>query len=132
PSPASSASRTYARTGRGPKPSAGEVMNVTLKLALALSGLGLLGIGTEDNPGWLAEALAGTDSDVEAAVDAYTAQDYDVASEALDAAIGRRGERTELSYNRGLIALATGDAEAAPALFQHGTTSETAQVRASS
>ena len=105
-------------------------MNV--KLALALSGLGLLGIGTEDDPGWLAEALAGTDSDVEAAVDAYAAEDYDGASKALDAAVGRRGERSELSYNRGLIALATGDTEAAPALFQHGTTSDTPQVRASS
>jgi Ca-activated chloride channel family protein len=102
------------------------------KLVLALGGLGLLGIGDEENPGWLAQALASTDDDVDSAIIAYEAQDYETATTHLDAAVARRGERAELYYDRGLILVATGDLESARALFQNGTLSEHPQVQASS
>jgi Ca-activated chloride channel family protein len=105
---------------------------VRLKLALMLGGLGLLGIGDEEQPGWLARALASTDADVDASIEAYEDEDYEAASERLDAAVARRGERAELYYNRGLILVATGDLEGARALFQNGTLSEHPQVQASS
>jgi Ca-activated chloride channel homolog len=107
-------------------------MMVRTKLVLALTGLGLLGIGSESEPGWLARALANTDADVDAASRAYEAEDYAAALERLDAAVARRGERSELHYNRGLVLLATGDLDGARERFQHGTTSEHPQVRASS
>ena len=44
-----------------------------LHLAFALLLGGLLGIGDEEDPGWLAEALASTDPDVDAAIVAYDA-----------------------------------------------------------
>ena len=103
-----------------------------LKLALMLGGLGILGIGDEEQPGWLAQALASTDTDVDAAIDAYEDEDYESATEHLDAAVARRGERAELYYDRGLILVATGDLESARALFQNGTLSEHPQVQASS
>jgi Ca-activated chloride channel homolog len=105
---------------------------VKLKLALLFGAIGLLGIGDEDQPGWLAQALASTDKDVEAAVAAYEAEDYKAASERLDAAVARRGERAELYYDRGLILAATGDLDGARERFQNGTLSEHPQVRASS
>jgi Ca-activated chloride channel homolog len=99
-------------------------------LALLLGGL--LGIGDDEEPGWLATALASTDPDVDAAIEAYNAGELDRASEHLDAAVARRGERSELYYDRGLLLLATGDAEAARTAFQHGTESSELQVQASS
>jgi Ca-activated chloride channel family protein len=93
---------------------------------------GLLGIGNEEKPGWLSSALASTDPDVDAAIDAYQASELDRAGEHLDAAVARRGERSELYYDRGLLLLATGDAEGARTAFQHGTESRELQVRASS
>src|SRR5690606_23715641 len=103
-----------------------------LKLALMVGGLGILGIGTEDQPGWLARALASTDADVDAAIDAYDREDFPEATERLDAAVARRGERAELYYDRGLILIATGDLDGARTLFQNGTLSEHPQVQASS
>ncbi|MFO7567547.1 MAG: tetratricopeptide repeat protein [Enhygromyxa sp.] len=103
-----------------------------IKLALVLGGLGLLGIGTDDDPGWLARALASTDSDVDAAIASYEAGDHAAAIEQLDAAVARRGERAELYYDRGLILVATGELDDARALFQNGTLSEHPQVQASS
>jgi Ca-activated chloride channel homolog len=100
-----------------------------LELALIIGGLGILGM---DEPGWLARALASTDPDVDAAIVAYDAEDYAEASERLDDAVDRRGERSELYYDRGLILVATGDLEGARGLFQNGTLSEDSQVRASS
>ena len=99
-----------------------------LSLALALAGL----FGDEDEPSWLAQVLASTDADVDASIEAYEQGDYEVAQERLDAAIARRGERSELHYNRGLISLAMDDAEAARAAFQQGTLSKDPQVQASS
>jgi Ca-activated chloride channel homolog len=103
-----------------------------IHLALVLGGLGLLGIGTDDEPGWLARALASTDADVDAAIREYESGDFAAATERLDAAVARRGERAELYYDRGLILIATGDLDGARALFQNGTLSEHPQVQASS
>jgi Ca-activated chloride channel family protein len=93
---------------------------------------GLLGIGDEEDPGWLATALASTDPDVDAAIEAYEAGELERAGEHLDAAVARRGERSELYYDRGLLLLAGGDAEGARTAFQHGTESSELQVQASS
>ena len=101
------------------------------KLTFILAA-GILGIGSEDDPGWLAEALASQDKDVEAAVVAYEAGELDAASTRLDAAVARRGERAELHYDRGLVLLAQGDTEAARAAFEHGTESRELGVVASS
>jgi Ca-activated chloride channel family protein len=105
-------------------------MRTQVLLALLLGGL--LGIGDDDEPGWLATALASTDPDVDAAIEAYEAGELDRASEHLDAAVARRGERSELYYDRGLLLLAKGDADGARTAFQHGTESSDLQVRASS
>ena len=101
------------------------------KLAFILAA-GILGIGTEEEPGWLAEALASTDVDVDAAIAAYQSEDYAGAIARLDAAVARRGERSELYYDRGLALLGQGDVDNARAAFQHGTESRELQVRASS
>jgi Ca-activated chloride channel family protein len=105
-------------------------MNRHIVLALVLGGL--LGIGDEEDPGWLATALASTDPDVEAAIVAYDAGELDRAGEHLDAAVARRGERSELYYDRGLLLLAGGDTDGARTAFQHGTESSELQVQASS
>ncbi len=105
-------------------------MRAQALLALLLGGL--LGIGDDEEPGWLATALASTDPDVDAAIDAYNAGELDRAGEHLDAAVARRGERSELYYDRGLLLLAAGDAEGARTAFQHGTESSELQVQASS
>jgi len=105
-------------------------MRAQALLALMLGGL--LGIGDDEDPGWLATALANTDPDVDAAIEAYDAGEIDRASEHLDAAVARRGERSELYYDRGLLLLASGDADGARTAFQHGTESSELQVQASS
>ncbi|PRP96295.1 tetratricopeptide repeat protein [Enhygromyxa salina] len=99
---------------------------------ILLAAVGLFGIGNQDEPGWLSTALASTDPDVEAAIQAYEAGEFDTAAERLDAAVARRGERAELYYDRGLVLLAQGDHDAARAAFEHGTESSDVQVRASS
>jgi Ca-activated chloride channel family protein len=101
-------------------------------LALALLLGGLLGIGDDEEPGWLATALASTDPDVDAAIVAYDARELGPAAEHLDAAVARRGERSELYYDRGLLLLAGGDVDGARTAFQHGTESSELQVQASS
>jgi Ca-activated chloride channel family protein len=102
------------------------------QLALALLLGGLLGIGDDEDPGWLARALASTDPDVDAAIVAYDAGELDRAAEHLDTAVARRGERSELYYDRGLLLLAGGDTDGARTAFQHGTESSELQVQASS
>jgi Ca-activated chloride channel family protein len=106
-------------------------MRARALLALMLGG-GLLGIGDDEDPGWLATALASTDPDVDAAIGAYEAGELDRAGEHLDAAVARRGERSELYYDRGLLLLAGGDADGARTAFQIGTESNELQVQASS
>ena len=81
--------------------------------------------------GRIAEALAGPDADVEASIEAYERGDYDEARARLDEAISRRGERPELLFNRGLLAMAGGDRDAARADFERATESEDSSVRAS-
>lgn len=109
---------------------------MTRSIVLLMGLIGVLanplGIGDEEQPGWLAEALASTDADVDAAIAAYEDEDYDRATEHLDAAVARRGERSELYYDRGLLLLAKGDSEGARTAFQHGTESRELQVQASS
>jgi Ca-activated chloride channel family protein len=105
-------------------------MRARIVLVLLLGGV--LGIGDDEDPGWLATALASTDPDVDAAIVAYEAGELDRATEHLDAAVARRGERAELYYDRGLLLLAGGDADAARTAFQHGTESSELQVQASS
>jgi Ca-activated chloride channel family protein len=105
-------------------------MRARLLLAAMLGGI--LGIGDDEDPGWLARALASTDPDVDAAIEAYEAGDLTAAGEHLDAAVARRGERSELYYDRGLLLLGNGDVDGARTAFQHGTESSELQVRASS
>ncbi|MFV8752074.1 hypothetical protein ACNOYE_16125 [Nannocystaceae bacterium ST9] len=101
----------------------------TTKLALISMVLTLIG---EGGPGWLAQALARTDPDVDAAVAAYEAGDWELATEHLDAAVERRGDRPELYYDRGLVLLAQADKEGAREAFQRGTESDVPGVLASS
>lgn len=101
----------------------------TSKFLVVLVAATLIGDG---EPGWLAQALARTDPDVDAAVAAYEAQDWELALEHLDAATARRGERPEIHYDRGLVLLAQADKEAAREAFQHGTESDVPGVLASS
>ena len=82
--------------------------------------------------GWLAESLAGPDHEVEAAIEAYRAANYEEAIARLDAAEAERGERPELRYNRGLVLAAQGELELARKAFERGTESEELQVKASS
>lgn len=85
--------------------------------------------------GWLAEALAGKNSDIEAGIAAYTAGDHDAALASYAAAEATLGERPEIFYNRGLALVArdpkdeSGDARKA---FERGTESTNPQVHASS
>ena len=101
----------------------------TTKLGL-LATLTLLGSISE--PNWLAQALARTDPDVDAALVAYEAEDWDLALEHLDSATERHGERPEIHYDRGLAWLAKADKDAAREAFQHGTESDVPAVLASS
>ncbi len=99
------------------------------KFALVIGVLGLIG---SSEPGWLAQALARTDPDVDAALVAYDADDWDLALEHLDVANERRGERPEIHYDRGLALLAKAEKDAAREAFQHGTESDLPSVLASS
>ena len=82
--------------------------------------------------GWLAEALAGKHSDVEAGIAAYEAGDHEAALTAFAAAEADLGERPEIFYDRGLALLAKGDKDAARKAFERGTESPNSQVHASS
>jgi Ca-activated chloride channel family protein len=81
--------------------------------------------------GFIAERLAAPDADVEAGIVAYEAGDYDEALARFDAAVERRGDRPELSFDRGLALLAKEDGEAARTAFLHATESERPDVRSS-
>jgi Ca-activated chloride channel family protein len=82
--------------------------------------------------GWLAEALAGKNSDIEAGIAAYTAGDHDAAIAAYAAAESELGERPEIFYDRGLALLAKGDKDEARKAFERGTESPNPTVHASS
>ena len=82
--------------------------------------------------GWLAEALAGKHSDIEAGIAAYNAGDHEAAIASYAAAEADLGERPEIFYDRGLALLAKGDKDEARKAFERGTESTNAQVHASS
>ena len=82
--------------------------------------------------GWLAEALAGKNSDIEAGIAAYNAGDHEAAIASYAAAESDLGERPEIFYDRGLALLAKGDKDEARKAFERGTESTNAQVHASS
>ena len=81
--------------------------------------------------GWLATALANTNSDIEAGIQAYEAGDSEAALLAYAAAEEALGERSEIHFNRGLALLAKDDLEPARKAFEHGSESEHEGVRAS-
>lgn len=89
--------------------------------------------------GWLAEALAGKNRDIEAGIAAYEAGDHEAALSSYAAAEAElkyyaedeRREFPEIAYDRGLALLAKGDKEAAREAFQRGTESTHPQVHAS-
>src|SRR5688572_10900345 len=72
-----------------------------------------------------------SDADVERGVAAYEAKEFDQALAAFDAAVARRGEHPELSYDRGLALLAKDERDPAQAAFDRGTEGSDANVRAS-
>ncbi|MDC0666102.1 tetratricopeptide repeat protein [Nannocystis radixulma] len=82
--------------------------------------------------GWLAEALAGKNSDVEAGIAAYNAGDHEAALAAYAAAEAELGERPEIFYDRGLALVAKGDKDEARKAFERGTESTNPDVHASS
>jgi Ca-activated chloride channel family protein len=82
--------------------------------------------------GWIAQALASTDRDVDTGVEAYEAGEYEEALARFDAAQERLGERPEIHYDRGLALQAAGQADEAREAFERGTEADDARVRASS
>ncbi len=81
--------------------------------------------------GWLAQALATTNSEIDAGVAAYTAGDHEAALGHYAQAEDDLGERPELHYNKGLALLATGNLDDARKAFERGTESDNTQVHAS-
>jgi len=81
--------------------------------------------------GWLAQQLARPDRDVERGIAAYEARAFEEALAAFDAAVERRGERPELSFDRGLVLLAQDDREGAKTAFERASEADDARVRAS-
>lgn len=87
---------------------------------------GLLGIAVG---GWLAQQLASTDGDLDAAIAAYDAGDHDGALTALEQVKARRGELPVLAFDEGLFRLAKGEREAALPLFELASESDDPRVR---
>ncbi len=81
--------------------------------------------------GWLADTLASTDPDVDAGIAAYEAENYEEALARFDAARERLGERPEISFDRGLAALRSDDAEGARTAFERASEAEDALLRGS-
>lgn len=81
--------------------------------------------------GWLAEALASRDRDVEAGIAAYEDGRLDEAVGHYDAAQERLGERPEIHFNRGLVHLARGDEQGARQAFQHASEADDLAILAS-
>ncbi len=81
--------------------------------------------------GWLAQALASTDADVDAGVEAYEASDYETALARFDAARDRLGERPEIALDRGLALLRLGKLDEARTAFERASEAEDGSLRAS-
>ncbi|TPV95812.1 MAG: hypothetical protein B7733_07990 [Myxococcales bacterium FL481] len=79
--------------------------------------------------GWLADALASRDRDIEAGVAAYEAGEYEQALEHFATAQESRGERPEIAYDRGLVELAT--EAVSDESFRRATESDNVDVKAS-
>ncbi len=94
-------------------------MNVSSKLAMVLVA------------GWLAEALASTDPDVDAGLAAYEAEDFEGALSHFDVAKGRLGERPEIAFDRGLTMLRLDKRDEARTAFERATEAEDDDLRAS-
>lgn len=81
--------------------------------------------------GWLADALAAKDADVDRGIAAHEAGEYDEALGHYATARERLGDRPEILFDEGLAQLAKGDNEAAQKSFERGTESEDLEIRAS-
>ena len=81
--------------------------------------------------GWLATALASTDPDIDAGVEAYDAEDYEAALERFDAAKERLGERPEVAFDRGLALLRLDKLDEARGAFERATEADDDALRAS-
>jgi Ca-activated chloride channel family protein len=81
--------------------------------------------------GWLADALARKDRDVEAGIEAHESGRHDAALEHFDAAQDRLGQRPEIDFDRGLAELARGRHEEAIAAFERAFLTDELGVRAS-
>lgn len=81
--------------------------------------------------GAIAQALAAPDPDIEAAKVAYEEQRFEPAAALLAQAEERRGERPEIAFNQGLLAMAQDDDGSAKKLFERASESPEAELRAS-
>ena len=81
--------------------------------------------------GWIAQALASTDADVDAGVEAYERGDFEEALGRFDAARDRLGERPEIAFDRGLVLLRLEKVEEARTAFERATEADDDALRAS-
>jgi len=81
--------------------------------------------------GWLADALASRDADVEAGIEAYEAGRLQEALDHFTAAQERLGERPEIHFDRGLALLGRGEDEEARTAFLRASEAEDASIRSS-
>lgn len=81
--------------------------------------------------GAIAQALAARDQDIEAAKVAYEEQRYEPAATHLAQAKERRGDRPEIAFNLGLLAMAQDDDASAKKLFERASESPEDDLRAS-
>ena len=81
--------------------------------------------------GWLAQALASTDTDIDAGVEAYEASEFETALSHFDAARDRLGERPEIALDRGLALLRLEKPDEARTAFERATEAEDGALRAS-
>jgi len=81
--------------------------------------------------GWLADALASKDADVEAGIEAYEVGHLQEALDRFAAAQERLGERAEIHFDRGLALLGRGEEEEARQAFLHASEAEDASIRSS-
>lgn len=81
--------------------------------------------------GAIAQALAAKDKDIEAARVAYDEQRFESAMASLQSAQERRGDRPEIAFDMGLLAMTQEDGESAKKYFERASESGEATLRAS-